>query len=413
MTRSARRRGSRSNLGASDNGTTSHSTSEATRDFSPNQPRIASQDRPNGQLPDFTFSLLDTKADSDPTRRNGSESSRFTKRSESKPSTTDYVFPPANINRWEFQNRTANELERLAKNFRYGKTRRSLTRKAQALRACGARTRVKACVDCGASCPGSGVQCSPGHRCSLRICPICHHADSERCVAELSPVVERLIDSSSLPERKGYAFRSGTLTAKYNPADPNDLSPEALRDRALGLQASLNHAWRKLSSNSDGWSLRCPGAGLVYSIEPGISGNVHIHFVHYGPNIPKAEFERTVREAYADAGFSFICKISGDTKDVTTENRAQLKHAVCEALRYTFKAPSPLNELWFDGVVCNYSIKHKSGSVPAVVIEQAPQTFTASHNAFPSVGVGRWRLDDAIVQSLVIPFLMKMNQILR
>jgi hypothetical protein len=173
--------------------------------------------------------------------------------------------------------------------------------------------------------------------------------DSERCVAELSPVVERLIDSSSLPEHKGYAFRSGTLTAKYNPADPNDLSPEALRDRALGLQASLNHAWRKLSSNSDGWSLRCPGAGLVYSIEPGISGNVHIHFVHYGPNIPKAEFERTVREAYADAGFSFICKISGDTKDVTTENRAQLKRAVCEALRYTFKAPSPLNELWFDG----------------------------------------------------------------
>jgi len=57
--------------------------------------------------------------------------------------------------------------------------------------------------------------------------------------------------------------------------------------------------------------------------------------------------------------------------------------------------------------VCNYSIKHKSGSDPAVVIEQAPQTFTASHNAFPSVGVGRKRLDDAIVQSLVIPFLMK------
>ena len=64
-------------------------------------------------------------------------------------------------------------------------------------------------------------------------------------------------------------------------------------------------------------------------------------------------------------------------------------------------------------VVCNYSIKHKSGGDPAVVIEQAPQTFTASHNAFPSVSVGRKRLDDAIVQSLVIPFLMKMNQILR
>jgi len=58
-------------------------------------------------------------------------------------------------------------------------------------------------------------------------------------------------------------------------------------------------------------------------------------------------------------------------------------------------------------VVCNYSIKHKSGGDPTVVIEQAPQTFTASQNTFPSVGVGRKGLDDAIVQSLVIPFLMK------
>ena len=142
--------------------------------------------------------LLDTKANSHSKRRKGSKSSR------SESAATHYVFPPVGITRWEFQNRTADELERLAKKFR-GKTRKSLIRKARAFRACGARTRVKACVDCGASLPGSGRQCSPGYPCSLRICPICNHTDFQRCVAELSPVVSRLIDASSLPEHKGYA----------------------------------------------------------------------------------------------------------------------------------------------------------------------------------------------------------------
>ena len=64
-------------------------------------------------------------------------------------------------------------------------------------------------------------------------------------------------------------------------------------------------------------------------------------------------------------------------------------------------------------VECKNSIDRKSGGFAIVVTEQAPHSFTASHNAFPCVGVGRKRLDDAIVQSLVIPFLMKMDQILR
>jgi hypothetical protein len=153
--------------------------------------------------------------------------------------------------------------------------------------------------------------------------------------------VSRFIDASSLPERKGYSFRSGTLTARYNPKDPKDLSVEALRDRALSLQASLSHVWQKL--------LHCPGGGLVYGIETGKSGNVHMHFVYFGPHVPKAELEKTAHEAYADAGFSFIRKISGHTKNITSKNRTQLERAVSKALRYTYKAPASLDENWFDG----------------------------------------------------------------
>ncbi len=192
MRRTRPGRGSRSNL-SSENGATSPSNEGPGAESGPRAP-------PHPPL-------LDIKGNSHSKRRNGSKSSH------SESSATHFVFPPVSITRWEFQNRTADELETLAKKFR-GKTRKSLIRKARAFRACGARTRVKACVDCGASRPGSGRQCSPGYPCSLRICPICNHTDSQRCVAELSPVVSRLIDASSLPEHKGYAFRSGTLTAK-------------------------------------------------------------------------------------------------------------------------------------------------------------------------------------------------------
>ena len=347
MTRARRRHGVRSSRSASRNAGKSRSRSASRPDVHPGQPNTASLGLSDGPAP--SFSLLDTEGTSDSKPRNGSKSSRFSTRSDSKASTTDYVFPPASINRWEFQTRTANELKRLAKTFRLGKTRRSLTRKARALKACGTRTRVMVCVDCGKSRPGSGVQCSPGHHCSLRICPICQRNESERCVAELRPLVSRFIDSSSRPEREGYSFRSGTLTAQYNPKDPKDVSVEALRERVLALQASITHAWRKQQRSGAEWTLHCPGAGLVYGIETGKSGNVHMHFVYFGPHIQKAEFEKTVREAYSDAGFSYIRKISGNTKHTTTKNRAQLERAVCEALRYTYKAPASLDENWFDG----------------------------------------------------------------
>jgi hypothetical protein len=184
VTRARRGRGSGSS--SLNNGATSLPATAATKDSN-----IANNGRTAGFGPRAPLNpyLLDSKAASHSKRRKGSKSSRSSKRSESNSSTTAYVCPPVSISRWEFQNRAANELERLAKKFRYGKTRKSLTRKARAFRACGTRTRVKTCVDCGASRPGSGVQCSPGHPCSLRICPICHHTDSERGVAELRPLV--------------------------------------------------------------------------------------------------------------------------------------------------------------------------------------------------------------------------------
>lgn len=349
MTRAARRHGSRSSLCESDNGTTSVSLSAAMRDFSPTQPSSATSGLSGGQAPALCSSLLDSKTNSRSQHPNGSKSSRFAGKSASKSSTHDYVFPPATIDRWQFQKRTADELQRLAKKFRYGsKSRKSFIRKAKALSACGVRTQVKACVHCGAARSGSGVQSSPGHPCSLRICPFCQHTQSERCVAELSPIVSQLIHSSSLPERKGYAFWSGTLTATYDPKDPNDLSIEALRERALGLQASIYHVFNKARKNASGRTPRCPDAALAYGIEIGKSGNVHMHFVCYDLPISQAEFEKAAREVYPDAGFSSLREIYGHTKAITSKNRAHVERAVGEALRYTIKAPSPLDENWFD-----------------------------------------------------------------
>jgi hypothetical protein len=58
---------------------------------------------------------------------------------------------------------------------------------------------------------------------------------------------------------------------------------------------------------------------------------------------------------------------------------------------------------------CKKPIDCKSGCIPVVLTEQAPHAFMPSHNAFNGIRVGRDRFDEAIVEPLMVAFLMTVD----
>jgi hypothetical protein len=91
------------------------------------------------------------------------------------------------------------------------------------------------------------------------------------------------------------------------------------------------HAWRK--------GLKRPGTGLLFGIEPGTCGNVHLHFVYFGGFIKHEWLVTTCSQAYGRAGFVSLNSVGDEPAD--------MNRAVREAVKYTVKAASPLSEKWF------------------------------------------------------------------
>jgi hypothetical protein len=249
---------------------------------------------------------------------------------------TGYVFPPVRFDRWEYQDRVAEELEAIARALPYGKKRKSLLRRATAFALCGRRTKVKSCKDCGAHLPGSGVQASSGHPCGLRVCNVCARRESGRVCAELEPVLASITTDAS----GGYRYRSITLTTRYDPTDPAELTIEAIRERVVGLRRAVSHVWAHgLRDACNRRGKKRGGTGLVYNIEIGMSGAVHVHCVYWGPYAPNAWLVTCAREAYDRVGHvHHVAEIRGP----------DLSRKVREACKYGLKGISPLCERWFD-----------------------------------------------------------------
>jgi hypothetical protein len=140
-------------------------------------------------------------------------------------------------------------------------------------------------------------------------------------------------------------MRFVTLTARYDPCDPDDVTVDALRTRVTGLGNAIRHLWQVgLRDARDKMKQKRKGAGLAYGIECAGSGNVHLHFVYLGGFIPKEWLENTAREAFEQCGFSKI----NNVVPREGENHAQAtKRALRETLKYAIKGTSPLCERWF------------------------------------------------------------------
>ena len=245
--------------------------------------------------------------------------------------TSRYLYPPRQAHHSQWRAQVADELQLLARGLPRGKVSRSLNRKALSMRHCGSVTKVRQCT-CGAHRPGSGVLSAPtplDHEhpmfCTTRACPICARRAAQTVRHELAGVIKRVKPVD------GYRWRHGTLTTQYDPSLEDDLTVEALRERAKGLQHAAKAMWSA--------ELRQPGAGLYWALEIASGGFVHLHFLHFGPFIPKHKVEQVAHAAYERCGFTWI-------EEVKEETQEALVLAILEVGKYTAKGPSPQSEWW-------------------------------------------------------------------
>lgn len=157
--------------------------------------------------------------------------------------------------------------------------RQRLEKRISTFQSCGRSVLVRTCTCCGTD------RCSSGSfagtkTCKCRACPSCAWVRARK--------VEDFFESAIevIPEVEGYEWQFVVLTTRYNPRDPQDVSREALRSRAMLARRMGRRAWEKV--------LKARGAGMFRVVECSPRGAVHTNLVYYGPPVDKDQLEATL-----------------------------------------------------------------------------------------------------------------------
>jgi len=145
---------------------------------------------------------------------------------------------------------------------------------------CGSVLSVRTCSDCEEDRPGSGAFGRDGTitiSCKTRACASCawvRARNTERLMGQAFDLVE---------PRAGYRWQFIVLTTKYDPTNPDDLTREALRSRAMLCARLARRAWEG--------PLKAPGAGMLRTTEVSMRGMVHANLIYFGPPVDKDQLD--------------------------------------------------------------------------------------------------------------------------
>lgn len=247
-----------------------------------------------------------------------------------KPSPPGAVFPIRKRSWWSYKVQLANEMRAIGAAMPDGKAKRRVLQRAERSLLCGRVTKARACRACGSVREGSGVQTHPekGYPCNLRTCATCARRQAQKRRQEIKAITE---NPDALPRVQNYGWKMVTLTMQYDPTNENELTIEALRARVVTLQKAIKLAWKR--------GLKQRGSAMVVTIELSGVGNVHCHFLYYGPYINKDWLEITLKEVSPKMGHTDIRAISEESQN----------KAILEVAKYLGKSPSPLSERWIEG----------------------------------------------------------------
>lgn len=203
--------------------------------------------------------------------------------------------------------------------------------RAKALELCGTMARGYECNACGAP-SGRAQLVGEGQPCHARTCPRCARVRTVKSGAWAGKL-EALIDRMCSPG-DSWSLKLFTITAEYNPRDPNDVSAVALRARHDGLR----RVWKALLGDLRKTAgPRRKEVGDVLSVEVAGKGHVHLHVLAWCPFVDKARMEWIGDLTWARCGWIDVRKCDRD--------------AVKEVLKYPLKLPGQKKEIgdWYGG----------------------------------------------------------------
>jgi hypothetical protein len=194
-----------------------------------------------------------------------------------------------------------------------GKRRRDWKAKAGAFGGCGRTVAALGCSNCGNVNLASGTIVAT---CGLRICPICARRRAER----LRHRLRAAWDKSTHGRRDEMYFL--TLTLRYDPGDPDEVSAAGLLRRKNELLAAWSSVWRQY--------LKKRAHAACRAIEVGGSGMIHLHVLYLGrrPDVG------ILRARWMDLTSSPIVNIKAI-------RRGAVPRAIVELAKYVTKGASP------------------------------------------------------------------------
>lgn len=193
-----------------------------------------------------------------------------------------------------------------------GKRRRDWAGKAAALFSCGQTVVSRRCGTCRTLDNGQGAIVA---LCRLRICPIC-----ARRRAHL--LRERLrLAMLSAPKHRRMALYFLTLTLRFDPSEPADVSIDGLRRRKDVVMSAWQVLWIRY--------LKGRGSAGARAVEVGAKGMVHLHILYNGrrPDV------NLVRQIWM---FSV-----GDSPQIHIDYVRRPMDAINELAKYITKGSSP------------------------------------------------------------------------
>lgn len=195
-----------------------------------------------------------------------------------------------------------------------GKRRRDWAGKAAALFSCGKTVVGRRCGECRTLDESSAAVVA---LCGLRICPICARRRSNLLRERLKTAL------LTGPKHRRMSLYFLTLTLRFDPADPVDVSIQGLRRRKDIVMSAWQLLWTRY--------LRKRGAAAARAVEVGAKGMVHVHVLYYGRRPDVA----CVRRIWM---FSV-----GDSPQIQVDYVSRPAKAINELAKYITKGSSPAN----------------------------------------------------------------------
>lgn len=227
---------------------------------------------------------------------------------------------------WQAQ--VAFHMKKLAATVGYGKTRRMLLKRAEAVKGCAQFIEVCECQACDAE-PTARLMTS----CGLRICPWCDRAWANEARAAMLIVCTELLEAEG--RDPSMTLRMLTFGHPYNPTDREEFDPMRIRVRLARLKQAVRAVWYE--------ALAPYAKGAYFALETAAGGLTHAHVLWWGHFVDctPTSTALAVAQRYIPGlkPQGFEATYFGPAVDGEGSPRGTLTDAVFEGIKYPLKGP--------------------------------------------------------------------------